>query len=119
MVAPLCPAVGCDRICRDTFHDSQCEIEQLAGPQDVAHRISDPPSLIPCLGEQAVHDFGKKAIWPVGVNAIAGSIKFLHITPHRAAIFHHRHLVTRDSFTWNVDDMFHIVEEGDGIVIGA
>lgn len=53
------------------------------------------------------------------MNAIGGGIKFLHSAPYTAAILHYGHLITRDSLSWNVGDMFNVVEEGHGIVIGA
>ena len=53
------------------------------------------------------------------MNAIAGGIKFLHRAPYPAAILHYGHLITRDSLSCNVGDMFDVVEEGHGIVIAA
>lgn len=58
MVAPFLHAVGSERICRDSFQEGQSEIEQFAGAQYVAHRISNSPTLVPRLSEQTVHAGG-------------------------------------------------------------
>src|SRR5271165_1972495 len=79
---------------------------------------SGTPSLIPCLGEISVHDLGKKAVWPIHVDAVARSVKFLHVSPQAEDAFLHRYLEVRDSLVRNLGHMLHIVEEGHGIMIG-
>ena len=106
------------RIYRDSFHQRQGKVQQTTSAQDIGQRISDTPSLIPCPGEISIHDPGKKVAWPIRVDAVARGVKFLHVTPHAAAIFLHGYLETRDSFARNLGHMLHIMEEGHGVVIG-
>ena len=111
--------LGRKRICCDGCHQGQSEVEQFAGAEHVRHRISHSGTVVPRLGEQIVDDLREKAIWPVRMNAIAGRIKLLHCAPYSAAVLHYRHLITRDSFSGNIRDMFNIMEEGHGIVVGT
>jgi hypothetical protein len=103
---------------RNGVHQGRSKVQQTTSGQDMGHRVSDTLSLVPCLSEISVHDLGKKALWPIRVDAVVRSVKFLHVAPHAAAIFLHRYLESRDSLARNLGHMLHIVEEGHGIVIG-
>src|SRR5580693_5416779 len=52
------------------------------------------------------------------MSAIARGIKFLHCPPYPTAILHDGHLIARDSLFGNVRDVFRVMEEGYGIVVG-
>ena len=74
--------------------------------------------MIACLGEISVYDPGKKAVRPIRVDAVTGSVKLLHGTPHAAAMFLDGYLKARDALARNLGHMLHIVKESDRVVIG-
>ncbi len=74
-------------------------------------------SLLAQLG--MIDDLREEAIWPVRMSAIARGIKFLHRAPDPTAILNDGHLIARDSLSWNVHDVLHVMEEGYGIVVGT
>ena len=119
MPSPLFQGLGRERICRDRFHQRQSKIEQFTGSKYVSRRISYSSAVVRRLPEQAVDDLCEKAVRPVRMNAVAGGIKFLHCAPNPAAILQYGHPIARDSLAWNVGDMFDVVEEGHGIMIGT
>src|ERR1700691_4622654 len=115
------PLQGIDvkRVCCDSFHERQGEFEQFTGAKHVSHPPPYPPTVVARFRQRAVDNLGEEAIGPVRMSAISRGVKFLHRTPHPAALLHYGHFITCDSLVWNLGDMFNVVEEGHSVMIGA
>src|SRR5215469_11841889 len=103
----------------NSFHYRQREVEQFARAKDVSRRISDSGAVVPGFGEKIVNDLSEKTVWPMWVDTSTRGVEFLHGSPYPPAVFHHRHLIMRDSLAGNLGDMFNVVEKGHSVMIGA
>lgn len=44
------------------------------------------------------------------MRSVTGGVKFFQRAPYPAAILHDGHLVPRDSLSWNIDNMLHVMK---------